>query len=188
MELSEKVAVRARMRALRRALAPDEHASRDAAILRNLVARADIQSAIARRRTFCLYLATPAEIGLAPLCERLWAADAPVCVPCWDAAAKLYFPARHARNGRLAAGPCGIPEPAAPVAVAPEEIGVWIVPGLAFTHAGDRLGYGGGWYDRMLAHVAPDALRLGVAYDFQIVAELPRETFDIRLDGVVTDW
>lgn len=187
MELSEKAAVRSHMRALRRALAPGEHASRDAAILRNLGARDDVQAAIARKSPFCLYLATSVEIDLAPLCERLWRADVPVCVPCWNAAARIYFPARHVRNGRLVAGPCGIPEPAHPVSVAPESVGVWIVPGLAFTRTGDRLGYGGGWYDRMLAHAAAGALRLGVAYGFQIAEELPREPFDIRLDGVVTD-
>jgi len=62
---------------------------------------------------------------------------------------------------------------------------VWIVPGLAFTRTGARLGYGGGWYDRLLAGADPSAVLLGVAYPFQMVEELPSELHDIRLTDVV---
>ncbi len=62
---------------------------------------------------------------------------------------------------------------------------VWIVPGLAFTRTGGRLGYGGGWYDRLLAGTDPSAILLGVAYPFQVVEELPSESHDIRLTDVV---
>jgi len=62
---------------------------------------------------------------------------------------------------------------------------VWIVPGLAFTRTGARLGYGGGWYDRLLAAADPSAVLLGVAYPFQMVEELPSEPHDIRLTDVV---
>ena len=62
---------------------------------------------------------------------------------------------------------------------------VWIVPGLAFTRTGGRLGYGGGWYDRLLAGTDPSDILLGVAYPFQMVEELPSEPHDIRLTDVV---
>ncbi len=62
---------------------------------------------------------------------------------------------------------------------------VWIVPGLAFTRTGARLGYGGGWYDRLLAGTDPLDILLGVAYPFQMVEELPSEPHDIRLTDVV---
>ena len=62
---------------------------------------------------------------------------------------------------------------------------VWVVPGLAFTRKGARLGYGGGWYDRFLAAADPSAVLLGVAYPFQMVEELPSEPHDIRLTDVV---
>jgi 5-formyltetrahydrofolate cyclo-ligase len=62
-----------------------------------------------------------------------------------------------------------------------------IVPGLAFTPAGDRLGQGGGWYDRFLARVAPACATVGVAFAPQIVDHLPTEPHDVRLDWVVTD-
>ena len=63
---------------------------------------------------------------------------------------------------------------------------MWIVPGLAFTRAGARLGYGGGWYDRLLGEAAPVAVALGVAHVFQIVDALPVEPHDRTLSGVVS--
>ena len=67
------------------------------------------------------------------------------------------------------------------------EVDVWICPGLAFTRLGDRVGFGGGWYDRFLSSAKPGALKLGVAYRFQVVDELPTEPHDLRLDEIVTE-
>ena len=69
----------------------------------------------------------------------------------------------------------------------PRTIDVVIVPGTAFTRGGDRLGQGGGWYDRFLRTVRPDCVTVGVAFGPQIVDELPVEAHDVRLDHVVTD-
>jgi 5-formyltetrahydrofolate cyclo-ligase len=59
-----------------------------------------------------------------------------------------------------------------------------IVPGLAFTRAGARLGRGGGHYDRLLDGV--EATSLGVAFDIQLVDDLPLEPHDRGVDLVVT--
>ena len=75
--------------------------------------------------------------------------------------------------------PGGEPDPAWPDVV--------IVPGLAFSPAGDRLGQGGGWYDRFLARRRDDCVTIGVGFDEQIVAALPSEAHDVRLDHVVTE-
>ncbi len=64
---------------------------------------------------------------------------------------------------------------------------VVVVPGVAFTAAGDRLGQGGGWYDRFLPGVRPDCTTVGVAFAEQIVASLPVEPHDVRIDQVVLD-
>lgn len=69
----------------------------------------------------------------------------------------------------------------------PEMIDVVIVPGLAFDWRGNRLGRGGGFYDRFLARLRPDARRIGVAWDVQYVAEVPVEEHDQRMDVIVTD-
>ena len=77
--------------------------------------------------------------------------------------------------------------------VVPEErpgahtVDVVIVPGVAFTAEGDRLGQGGGWYDRFLTEIRPDCPAIGVGFAPQIVDSLPVEPHDVRLDLVVTD-
>ena len=62
-----------------------------------------------------------------------------------------------------------------------------LIPGLAFDAQGYRLGRGGGWYDRVLSHAAPDALKVGVCFERQIVARVPHEAHDVRVDMVVTE-
>ena len=62
-----------------------------------------------------------------------------------------------------------------------------IVPALAVDETGQRIGYGKGFYDRLLARIAPPASTLVVAYDFEIVAEVPATEHDRRVDVVVTD-
>jgi 5-formyltetrahydrofolate cyclo-ligase len=60
-----------------------------------------------------------------------------------------------------------------------------IVPGLAFDRQGHRLGYGGGYYDRFLpAH--PEAHKIALCYDFQIVENLPLEPHDVQLDALLS--
>ena len=61
------------------------------------------------------------------------------------------------------------------------------MPGLAFTYGGDRLGQGGGHFDRFPTRSAGDCLRIGVAFHEQLVAELPTADHDIAVDIVITD-
>lgn len=61
-----------------------------------------------------------------------------------------------------------------------------VVPGLAFTEAGDRLGQGGGWYDRYLARVRPDCVIVAVCFDEQVIGSVPVEPHDVRVGVIVT--
>jgi 5-formyltetrahydrofolate cyclo-ligase len=83
------------------------------------------------------------------------------------------------RRGKRVVVPEEQPDPAA--------VDVVIVPGVAFTPDGARLGQGGGWYDRFLAGVRPDCTSIGVGFDAQVVDMLPTEPHDVALDGVVTE-
>jgi len=69
----------------------------------------------------------------------------------------------------------------------PTAVDVVIVPGVAFTPDGGRLGQGGGWYDRFLASVRPDCTSIGVGFDAQILDVLPTEPHDVALHSVVTE-
>src|SRR5437868_71433 len=62
-----------------------------------------------------------------------------------------------------------------------------LVPGIAFTRNGGRMGRGFGFFDRFLAHRAVAAIKIGIAFRFQIVDSLPLESHDVQLDLVVTD-
>ena len=76
----------------------------------------------------------------------------------------------------------GVTEPVGPP-VELDEIDFVIVPGLAFTSAGDRLGYGQGYYDRFLPTVSAPAV--GVCFVDQLVDEMPLADHDVRVDMVV---
>jgi 5-formyltetrahydrofolate cyclo-ligase len=78
----------------------------------------------------------------------------------------------------------GIPEPILDTPVAEDKTALVLMPGLAFTKQGDRMGYGGGFYDRFLTD-EPEHPTLALCYDFQIVESLPTEEFDIPVDTVL---
>jgi 5-formyltetrahydrofolate cyclo-ligase len=79
------------------------------------------------------------------------------------------------------------PWPSAPLPADPATIDVVLVPGMAFTPGGSRLGQGGGWYDCFLAQRRSDAMAVGVCFEPQLVDELPVEDHDVVVDLVVTD-
>ena len=62
-----------------------------------------------------------------------------------------------------------------------------LVPGVVFDCQGNRLGRGAGWYDRLLKEMAGNATSVGLAYDFQIVGEVPADSWDQRVDYVITE-
>jgi 5-formyltetrahydrofolate cyclo-ligase len=70
----------------------------------------------------------------------------------------------------------------------PQHVDVVLVPGLAFTADGHRLGQGGGWYDRFLARVGPHCSTIGVGFAVQLVDTMPIEAHDVVLDRVVTEF
>ena len=69
--------------------------------------------------------------------------------------------------------------------IAPQDLDLVIVPGIAFDRAKNRLGFGGGYYDAYLKQ-AQQALKVAVAYDFQIIEKIPREIHDENMDVIVT--
>ena len=81
-------------------------------------------------------------------------------------------------------GYAGIPEPVADSPVADDPTALVLMPGLAFTAQGDRMGYGGGFYDKFLA-AEPNHPTVALCYDFQMVDTLPTQAHDIPVDLVL---
>ncbi|MFL0196337.1 5-formyltetrahydrofolate cyclo-ligase [Clostridium sp. WILCCON 0269] len=61
------------------------------------------------------------------------------------------------------------------------------VPGMAFDKNGGRIGYGGGYYDRFLKKVRVDSKKIGLAYSFQVLNEIPMEKYDVFMDDIIYD-
>ena len=70
--------------------------------------------------------------------------------------------------------------------IRPDLIDAIVVPLVAFDKRGNRMGMGGGFYDRMLKKVSAECLLIGVAYDFQLIENVPTESWDMPLDEVIT--
>lgn len=88
-------------------------------------------------------------------------------------------------KGNVAPGAFGIMEPQCGEAVLPYEIDAVVVPGVAFTKDGARMGRGKGYYDKYLSQKDFRGVKIGVCYAEQILDELPVEPHDVRMDCVV---
>ena len=188
--MQTKDAVRRQMRARRKALTSEERERAAKAVCARLSDDGDIAEAtdpFDGGGALAVYLASPDEIDLSDFILELLRRKATVVAPRWNGETYELARVKSLSDADLRRGPMNILEPAEADIVAPEEIGVWIVPGLAFTKRGNRIGYGGGWYDRLLAMASKSARKIGVAHKFQIVENLPNEPHDIKMDAVVTD-
>lgn len=87
-------------------------------------------------------------------------------------------------ESRLELGAFHIEEPTGQDTVSPDEIELVVVPAVAYDRKGNRLGRGKGFYDRLLAETR--ASKIGVAYEFQMLDEIPAEPHDVRMDMVIT--
>ena len=137
---------------------------------------------LAAMHTVAAYFAQDGEVDLAPLIEMCWQRGIAVAVPVL-AGPEMAF-ASYCRHTTLRPNRYGIPEPCP--AMPTLEPNVVLAPLVAFDDAGNRLGMGGGYYDRYFA-THPAALRVGVAHDCQRAEALPTDCWDARLAALVTE-
>lgn len=181
--------LRTKLRAARRQLTPDQQQQAAMKVSTHLLQQDYVQSA----STVAVYLASDGEIDLTPFIEQLWLQSKLVVVPVISSQqqGKMCFVPYQAESV-LVNNKYGIAEPA----YSPEnkitlaDIDVICVPLVGFDSNGQRIGMGGGFYDRILApwfegqlpHLQP----VGVAHDCQYQANLPAATWDIPLPVVIT--
>lgn len=176
-----KLALRKQMRAIRAALPASACEARSKRIADRILALDEVRDA----RTILAFASIRNEVRTRALIEALHAAGKTVALPrVVDDALVLH---RVNRGDNLEEGSFSVPEPspAAPV-VEPASVEVALVPALAVDSRGYRIGYGGGFYDRLLPQLR-DARTCAVAFDFQLIAEVPELPFDEAVDIVVTD-
>ena len=130
------------------------------------------------------------EVITLPEVQRLLDAGKDVCLPLTVVQSKSLVVYKVVNlTTDLQTGYQGIPEPNPRhcAEVDPSCLDVVIVPGSVFDRRGGRMGYGGGYYDRFLARMAPEAVRIGVCFEVQMKTAIPLEPHDQLLDFIVTE-
>jgi 5-formyltetrahydrofolate cyclo-ligase len=144
------------------------------------------QVAWKRGKLILFFAPLPQEVDVWPLLAEALSAGKKIALPRFDPTANAYAACQVENPGcNLVIGKFGIREPASHCAlISPPTVDLILVPGVAFDLNGRRLGRGRGFYDRLL--VSLRGVKCGVAFDQQVVSELPVEPHDVRLDCLVT--
>jgi 5-formyltetrahydrofolate cyclo-ligase len=180
-----KRALREQVLRSRDALPAEARSRFGAAIRAALCARDDFRDA----RTVLLSLAFRSEWETRPLFAESWALGKTTVAPRVNRETRmleLYAVADLERD--TGTGYLGIAEPLAHCpSVDPSAIDWTLVPGVAFDRAGHRIGYGGGYYDRLLPTLRVGARRVAGAFEVQIIERVPAAAHDLQVDAIVTE-
>lgn len=173
--------LRKEMRDKRRALSPDFIKSASEKITESLLTLECIKKA----RHIMVYLSAFKEPDTFPLISELFSTGKEISVPTSDTDTFTIAPSLIKSLDNLTKGAYGIYEPKEIISVPTSDIDVVLVPGIAFTKQGDRLGFGKGYYDRFLNEF--NGTKIGIGYSFQITQNIPVSEHDIRMDMIVTE-
>ena len=181
-----KPALRHEILARRDALGEDERRAKSAAI----AARLKVQPEYGAARTVLFYVSFRSEAATRQIIEDALREGKRVLAPKVDRKAhrlKLFEITSVARD--LEAGYMGIYEPVEGPGgeVDPSEVDMVVLPGVGFDSAGRRLGYGGGYYDRLIERLRPKVPLVALAFELQVVDEVPCEEHDKRVDRIITE-
>lgn len=136
---------------------------------------------VIKSSVFLLYYPHKNEVNTLNILNRLLSEGKTVLLP--KVEGKHILPVKITDINSVSTGYAGIKEPEGGQ-VYRSDIDVIVVPAVAFDEKGYRLGYGKGFYDKFLSN--QNALKIGLAYDFQVLKEIPRDLHDIPVDIVIT--
>ncbi|MBL0389204.1 5-formyltetrahydrofolate cyclo-ligase [Tumebacillus sp. ITR2] len=180
----EKKALRRQLLDARLALSAEVRANYDNQILAHLITLPQVQGA----QTILLYLDFRSEVSSHGLIEWAVAQGKTVCAPVTVVAERRLIPVRLRSAEDVILGAYDIREPANQADVVDlETIDLVVLPGVGFDRSGGRLGYGGGYYDRFLPRLKHQVPKIAVAYELQVLPEVPLEPHDTKLDVLVTE-
>ena len=185
--MNDSATLRKKILASRDQLTQDEIAVKSLAIQQSLLNLDQVRN----RQSIFVYVSFRSEVATLDLIKILIVMGKTVAVPITRVQEKrldiirITDPAADLRPGY-----CKIPEPKEELCrtnlLEPEKIETILLPGSVFDERGGRFGYGGGYYDRLLARI-PAAARIGLAFDLQMVEKAPLSAHDQLLDLVVTE-
>ena len=140
---------------------------------------------ITNENTIACYLTVNNEPNVQEVIDYLLKVKKSVVVPAFFENLGKYRFVRLSTLDNLKIGSYKIPQPSKLLPVDSNNIDLVLIPGLAFTKNGLRLGYGKGVYDRLLINIK--TLKIAVAYDFQIIDYLEGESHDLKVDFIITE-
>jgi 5-formyltetrahydrofolate cyclo-ligase len=178
--------IRRSVRAVRRGLSEAERLARSRCIWERVIALSCYQHA----RMVLGYMAFDHEVLTDGLMQQAMASGKQIVLPMVQADREgMTLYAIEDLEHDVAPGYRGIlePRPRRTRAVAPETLELMLIPGVAFDLRGGRLGFGAGFYDRLLSRLRRGIPTVGLAFDFQVIPRLPSQPHDIMLDAIVTE-
>ena len=189
MCLREKTEIRQHIRAERRNVTPAQHHRWSATICEQLLAH----PAVRRAATIYAYHPLPDEPDIWPLILQLHRQGKTILLPHILSDTQMTF-LPYTGEDQLKEGPYHIMQPSSPLSptrtgeAGTDSCSCFLIPGMAFTADGKRLGRGKGYYDRYLAHarLSPHTTHLiGICYPYQIINHIPTDKYDIPMNEVL---
>ncbi len=137
-------------------------------------------------KSIFVYVSMPSECNTGRIMEDAWSRGKKVAVPlCVKSDRSMsFFEIRSEKD--LRPGAYDIPEPDTRFCERLEEADICLTPGLAFSRNGDRIGYGGGYYDRFFERY-PHILKVGIVNDIFLTDIPAAEETDVKMDLIITD-
>ncbi len=161
---------------------PEEHRhSKSCTIASNLYSLPEFKSAHA----ILFYVSIGSEVKTHEMIGHALNQGKRVCVPVTDKEQHEIAPCEIRSFEELSKGAFGIPEPIEKKPVPLSQIDLVIVPGVAFDEQGNRLGYGMGYYDKLLMKLRAPAIAL--SFELQLLPSIPTESHDVRVSKIVTE-
>lgn len=183
-----KESIRDEMRAERHEVTEEERKKAGKLICSNLIENKKVNLMLSCWK-ISTYLSSSHEIPTRYITRQFWNERREVCVPAWDAEQNAYMLCAFPPGMKVIKGPCGIREPAQRFPIQAWDVDAFIIPGLAFDMYGARLGFGAGYYDRILAKARKSARLIALCHDWQVIEDeqIPQEPHDIRMDWIITE-
>jgi 5-formyltetrahydrofolate cyclo-ligase len=139
--------------------------------------------------TILFYASFRSEVGTSGMIKESIDAGKRVLLPKVDRENKKLWLYEIKDISELSSGYMGIPEPlpADERMVGPEAVDLVVIPGIGYDYSGNRLGYGAGFYDRLLSQTEKKLLVIAPAFEEQLVDHIPAEEHDVKVYIIVTD-
>ena len=176
-----KKALRQRINAERSALSPHDRAEKCRSIYRNVTEH----PAFLRARIIYIFVDAKGETDTREIIRQAWCTGKRVAVPRIENKRMQFYYIENFTD--LNPGHFGIEEPKAECRPAENmKDALMVMPGVVFDRQRNRIGYGGGYYDRYLSE-HPDLPTIAIAFSLQVLEKIPSEAHDIKPDILITD-